>query len=89
MPIKPRLGPKIVERVIPQNKKIKKMAGIFFVKTKQNIAGAQMIVPIISGIFNPNLSASHPPALSPITMPIIDTENINPIVAGETPIELR
>jgi hypothetical protein len=87
--IYPRPGPKSAERTNPQKKKRRKMAGTFWVKTKKNTDRAQTKVPVLMGIFSPTLSAIHPQELSPMTMPTIDTESINPNISVVTPMEVR
>ena len=88
-PIYPRLGPKSAERTSPQKKKMAKMAGTFWVKTKKGTTRAQTKVPMFRGSFIPILSAIHPQELSPMTMPTMATENIKPSILGVTPIEVR
>jgi hypothetical protein len=89
LPIYPRPGPKIAARTIPQNKKMRKIVGVARVKMKESTTGAQTKVPMLMGIFKPTLSATHPPELSPNTIPIMATENIRPSTDGTTPIDVR
>ena len=66
-----------------------KIRAIFCVKTKQKTARPEMKVPTVKGSLVPILSATHPQELSPITMPTMATESINPTISGVTPMDVR
>jgi len=88
-PMYPRPAGKCAVLTDPQKKKMRKIRGIFCVKTKQNTTRAQIKAAMLMGILNPTLSAIHPQEPSPMAMPIILTENIKPNMVGTTPIEVR
>ncbi len=87
--IYPRPGPKIAARAVPHNKKMRIRRGMFELKAIRITNGMQKKVPIPNGILRLSLSAIHPPALSPATMPIVEIANMAPIREGETSIEVR
>ena len=89
LPICPRLGPQIVERKIPQKRKIQNIPGILFIKMRKRTVQAQIKVPTRRGVLGPTLSLINPPQISPNTMPTTITANNKPIIDGETPMEVR